>query len=135
METLDEWKKFMEDLKNEWEVLWRDRIDDRVRAEGIANRDYSGLFVDRGTIIIATRDYKPPDFIEILEQHNPPDAEKLIPPIPPVGGWKRFIRTVLSKQKDFTMRRRPIPPEPDRRKGQQPKKGGRGWLHFRMRQE
>jgi len=134
VETLEEWKKFVEDLKNEWKVLWRDRIDDKVRAEGIANRDYSGLFVDRGTIIIATRDYKPPDFIEILEQHNPPDAEKLVPPSPPVGGWKRFIRTVLSKQKRFSAGRRPAP-ELSRKKKQQLKKDGRGWLHFRMRGE
>jgi len=130
VETLDEWKKFMEDLKNEWKVLWRDRIDDKVRAEGIANQDYSRLFVVRGTIIIATRDYKPPDFIEILEQHNPPDAERLIPPNPSIGGWKKFIRSVLSKQKHYTARGRPTPTEPDRRKGQQLKKGGRGWLHF-----
>jgi hypothetical protein len=129
--TLEEWRNFVEDLKREWKTMWRDRIDDKVRAEGIANRDYSRLFVDRGTIIIATRDYKPPDFVEILEQYKPPDAERLIPPSPSVGGWRKFIRNVLSKQKRFTRRRRPAPAEPDRRKGQQLKKGGRGWLHFK----
>ena len=132
MPTLEEWRQFVEDLKKEWKILWRDRIDDRVRAEGIANRDYSRLFVDRGTVIIATRDYKPPDFVEILEQHKPPDAERLIPPSPSVGGWGRFIRSVLSKQRRFTRRRRPEP-ELGRKEKQQLKKGGRGWLHLRMR--
>jgi len=134
VESLEEWKKFVEGLKNEWKVLWRDRIEDRVRAEGIANRDYSRLFVDRGTIIIATRDYKPPDFIEILEHHKPPDAESLIPLSPTVGGWGKFIRTVLSKQKRLTGRGRPKP-ELSSKKKQQLKKDGRGWLHFTMRRE
>jgi len=120
----------VEDLKKEWKVLWRDRIDDKMRAEGIANRNYLRLFVDQGTIIVATRDYKPPDFIEILEQYKHPDAERLIPPNPLVGGWRKFIRNVLSKQKR-TARRWPTHAEPDPRKGQQPKKGGRGWLHFK----
>jgi hypothetical protein len=111
--------------------LWRDRIDDRVRAEGIADREYSKLFVERGTVIVATRNYKPPDFVEILKQHISSDAEKLVPPNPAVGGWGKFMRNVLRKQRGLTRRR--ASPEPDRREGQQLKKGGRGWLHFRMK--
>ena len=130
MQTLEEWRSFVEDLKKEWKTMWRDRIDDKVRAEGIANRDYSRLFVERGTIVIATRDYKPPDFVEILEKHKPPDAERLVPPSPSVGGWGKFIRSVLSKQKRFTRRRRPEP-ELSRKEKQQLKRGGRGWLHFK----
>jgi len=129
VQTLEEWRNFVEDLKKDWKTMWRDRIDDKVRAEGIANRDYSRLFVERGTIVIATRDYKPPNFVEILEQHKPPDAERLVPPSPSVGGWGKFIRSVLSKQKRFTRRRRPEPGL-GRKKKQQLKKGGRGWLHF-----
>ncbi len=124
-------KEFVDELRGEWKLLWRDRIDDRVRAEGIANEDYSKLFVERGTVIVATRDYKPPDFVEILKQHISSGAEKLVPPSPAVGGWGKFMRTALRKQRGPT--RRPAPREPDRRKGQQPKKGGRGWLHFRMK--
>jgi len=124
-------KEFVDELRVQWKSLWRDRIDDKIRAEGIANQDYSKLFVERGTVIIATRDYKPPDFVEILEQHISSDAEKLVPPSPAVGGWGKFVRSVLSKQKGFA--RRLAPPEPNRKKDQQPKKGGRGWLHFRMK--
>ena len=124
-------KEFVDELRIQWKLLWQDRIDDKVRAEGIANQDYSKLFVERGTVIIATRDYKPPDFIEILRQHELLGVDKLIPPNPAIGGWGKFMRSVLSRRKGLT--RRLAPKEPDRKKGQQLKKGGRGWLHFRMR--
>ena len=124
-------KEFVDELRVQWKLLWRNRIDDKVRAEGIANQDYLELFVERGTVIVATRDYKPPDFVEILQQHLSSDVEKMVPPNPAVGGWGKFIRSVVSKQRRFTRRR--AWPEPDRKKGQQRKKGGRGWLHFRMK--
>jgi len=111
-------------------MLWRERIDDKVRAEGIARKDYSSLFVDRGIVIIATRNFKPLDFVEILERHKPSEVPNAIPPSPAVGGWGKFIRNTLSKQKRSTRRRREAPPKPVRKKGQQRKKGGRGWLHI-----
>jgi len=124
-------KEFVDDLKGQWKLLWRNRIDDKVRAEGIANQDYSNLFVEQGTVIVATRDYKPPDFVEILQRHVSSDAEKLVPPDPAVGGWGKFIRSAISKRKSVARKR--APPEPDRKRDQQLKKGGRGWLHFRMK--
>ena len=127
-----DWKRLVDELKVQWRTLWRDRIEDKVRAEGIANLNYSLLFVERGTVIIATRDYKPLSFHEILEQHKTHDVDNAIPTSPSVGGWGKFVRSVLSKQKRFTRRNRPAPPEPNRRKDQQRKKGGRGWLHFSM---
>ena len=124
-------KDFVDELRVQWKQLWRNRIDDKIRAEGIANQDYSKLFDERGTVIIATREYTPRDFVEILQQHISSGAEKMIPPNPTVGGWAKFVRSVLSKQRPLTRRR--VPPEPDRKKDQQLKKGGRGWLHFRMK--
>jgi hypothetical protein len=130
-----EWKEFVDGLKKQWRTLWRDRIDDRVRAEGIANRDYSMLFVERGLVVVATRDYKPLDFVEILQKHKPPNVnDNVVPPSPYVGGWGKFIRDFISKQKRFTRKGRPVPSEPERKEKQQSKKGGRGWLHFRMRE-
>jgi len=129
-----DWKEFVHKLKTQWKSLWRTRINDKLRAEGIASQDYSLLFVERGEVIIATRDYKPPNFMEILQQHNPPDIHRLVPPPPSVGGWGKFIRTVLRGQREFTKRGRPVPRKPTPPPGQQLKKGGRGWLHFRMRQ-
>lgn len=128
-----EWKEFVDELRTLWKMLWRDRIDDRVRAEGIARQDYSSLFVDRGTVIIATRDFKPLDFVEVLERHKPSEVPNAIPPHPAVGGWGRFIRDFVGEQKRFTKRGRLVPSKPQRGENQQRKKGGRGWLHFRMK--
>lgn len=124
-------KQFVDDLRDQWRILWRNRIDDKVIAEGIANQNYEQLFVEQGTVIVATRDYKPPDFVEILQKHVSSDTEKLVPPNPAVGGWGKFIRGTISKQKHFAGRR--VRPEPVRKEHQQRKKGGRGWLHSRVR--
>lgn len=124
-----EWRSFVDELRAQWKSLWRSRIDDKVRAEGISNRDYASLFVEQGTVIVATRDYKPPDFVEILEKHKPSEADTIVPPSPSVGGWGKFARTVLNKQKRAGRRGRAAPPKPTRDPGQPRKKGGRGWLH------
>lgn len=125
-----EWREFVDRLRERWVVLWRDRVDDKVRAEGIASEDYGLLFVDQGTVIVATRDYKPPNFREILERHaEDKQPGRFVAPNPTVGGWGKFIRDVISKQERFTKRGRPVPSEPKREK-QQLKKGGRGWLHY-----
>ena len=126
MET-NEVKVFVDELRNDWKGLWRNRIDDKVRAEGIAKQDYSKLFVERGTVIMATRDYKPLEFFDIVQQHLSFDAEKAVPPNSTIGGWGKFIRSKIRKQRNAT--RRFAPPKPARKKGQQLKKGGKGWLH------
>ncbi len=122
----------VDDVKEEWRLLWRDRIDDKVRAEGIANRDYSLLFVERGTVIVATRDFKPLNLKEILRSHEIQNPNCFIPPHPSMGGWGKFARAVLNKLKrarkwEKTALRR------SRIKNLQLKKGGRGWLHYRMK--
>lgn len=105
-------------------MLWRDRFDDRVRAEGIASKDYPRLEVERGRVIIATKDCKPPDFVEILQRYNLASAN------PSVGGWGKFIRDFIGERKKLTGRGRPVPSKPERKCNQQRKK--RGWLHVRM---
>jgi len=131
--SFDKKKEFVEELKEQWKMLWRYRIDDKVRAEGISDKDYSQLFVERGTVIMATRKFKPPDFYEILQQHFSSasrDFNDALPPNPAVGGWGKFIRNVLKIQKPLARRRRDAP-EPIRKENQQLKKCGRGWLHFK----
>jgi len=123
-------KQFMDEFKSQWKSMWRDRLDDKVRAEGIADKDYSLLSVDRGTVIMATRKFKLLDFKEILQQHDLSSVGEMMSPNPSVGGWGKFVRTVLGSQ-SFTRRGRHVPPKTDRRLGQQLKKGGRGWLHVR----
>ena len=132
MQTFEEKRKFIEELKKQWKTLWRDRIDDKVRAEGISGKDYSKLFVERGTVRMATRKFKAPDFNEILQQHlsaDSNDINNVLPPNPTVGGWGKFVRNVLSKQKPLA--RRSASTEPIKKANQQLKKGGRGWLRFK----
>lgn len=121
--------EFRQRLKEEWRLLWRERFDDRIRAEGIAVRDYPLLFMDRGFVIFASRDAKAPNFSEVVEFWA--SQGFVYAPDPAVGGWGKFIRTELrnvlhSRAKMFN-RGQP------KRKGeeQQLKKGGRGWLHIK----
>ena len=130
MET-NEMKLFVDELRGQWKDLWQNRIDDRVRAEGIANQDFSKLFVEQGTVIIATRDFKPLEFFDIVEEYLQFDAEKAVPPNSTIGGWGKFVRDKIRNQKKTT--RRYAPPKPTHKKGQQLKKCGRGWLHAKMR--
>ena len=120
-------KEFVDELRTDWRHLWRNRLDDKVRAEGIAKQDYSKLFVERGTVIVATRDFKPLDFFDIVQEYLGFDTDKIVPPNSTIGGWGKFVRNSIRRQKKPT--RRFAPPKPTSKKGQQQKKGGRGWLH------
>jgi hypothetical protein len=95
-------KEFVDELRTDWRDLWRNRLDDKLRAEGIAKNDYSRLFVERGTVIMATRDYKPLDFFDIVQEHLEFDAAKALPPNSTVGGWGKFVRNHIRKQKKPT---------------------------------
>ena len=111
-----EWREFVQELKQRWSILWRHRIDDKVRAEGIASKDYEA-----------------PNLGQSLERHAEDKLpDRVVAPNPAVGGWSKFIRDVISKQERFTKSGRPIPPKPKKER-QQPKKGGKGWLHVKMR--
>ena len=127
----NEVKEFVDELRDQWRDLWLNRIDDKVRAEGIAKQDYSKLLIERGTVITATRDYRPLDFFDIVRDYLGYDTEKAVPPNSTVGGWGKFIRSNIQKKKTTT-RRRYFPTKPTRKKGQQQKKGGKGWLHTKM---
>ena len=129
METT-ELKEFVDELRTEWKSLWQNRIDDKVRAEGIAKQDYSKLFVEQGTVIVATRDYKPIEFFNILKDYLGCDAGKAGSPNSTVGGWGKFVRDNIRNQKNPT--RRFAPPKPTPKKGQQQKNGGRGWVHAKL---
>ena len=121
-------KEVVEELKVEWKRLWLERVDDKVRAEGIAIQDYSSLFVDKGTVIHATRDYKALNFKEILEQHQIENPDRYIPPPKEVGGWNKFIKQQVTSQ-NHPKKKCAEQYEVQKKEKQQPKKGGRGWLH------
>lgn len=131
-----DWKGFVEELKQQWRLLWRERIDDKVRAEGIADKDFELLFVDRGTVIVATRCYRQLDFKEILEEYEAPYEVKVKQeqPLPSVGGWRKFGRKIAAEQrKSERSGSWPIRERRNGRKSQQLKKGGRGWLHVSIK--
>ncbi|UCE44149.1 MAG: hypothetical protein JSV57_01265 [Candidatus Bathyarchaeota archaeon] len=119
-----------DDVREEWRLLWRHCFVDKVRAESVANQDYPLLFVDRGVVIIATRAFALLDFREILNLHKIRSA-----PHPSVGGWGKFARTVLSRQERWKQMcdSEESAPRRDRKKNLQRKKGGVGWLHYRMK--
>ncbi len=118
----------VEELKTSWKQLWHERLDDKVRAEGVATNDYATLFVEKGTIIHATRDFKALNFKEILERNQIANADRFIPLSPQVGGWTKFIKmNIISHGKGRNMRASFYSEE--KKEKQQPKKGGRGWLH------
>lgn len=117
-----------EKVKAEWKSLWRDRIDDKVRAEGVADNSFSLLGVERGTVIVATRDYKALNLTDILRSHNIKNVEQAVGPLPSDGGWSKFAKTTLNKQ--TRAQKFQAEPLPERHhKNKQLKKGGRGWLH------
>jgi hypothetical protein len=121
-------KEMVEELKIQWKRLWRERLDDKVRAEGIAVNDYSDLFIDQGTVIHATRDFKNLNFKDILEEHEIQNAERYIPPDPHVGGWNKFVKDNIINHP--AKRKRVVAaPSEGRREKQQLKQNGRGWLH------
>jgi hypothetical protein len=118
-------KTLVQELKGEWKKLWREKHNDKVRAEGVAVNDYSALFVDKGTVIHATRDFKVLNFQDILEQHNV--AERYIPPNPQVGGWTKFVKESITNN-SLPSKKQVVNFE-DNKVKHQPKKSGRGWLH------
>jgi hypothetical protein len=122
-------KEMVDELRVQWKKLWQERVDDKVRAEGVAIADYCDLFVEKGTVIHATRDFKTLNFKDILEQHQVENAERFIPPNPQIGGWTNFIKVNITNQPPRKKRRAELYFH-EKKEKQQPKKGGRGWLHL-----
>ena len=132
--TINDKKELVENLRQEWKTMWRSRFDDKERAEGIANKDYDLLFVNRGLVLFATRTFKAPEFREILEKHLTAEEAERLNPNPVRGGIRKFIKEYVTSQNDVKRRmREEVRVELENlKKFQQMKHGGRGWLHFSM---
>lgn len=131
-EDFMEWRNFVSDLKVEWRSLWRTRIDDRVRAEGIASKDFLKLFIDKGTVILATKDCRPPNFHEILRYYMPEAFAECFNVTPCIGGWRKFIREFMRGHiKEEQIKN--SPKKPKKTVNLQKRKGGRGWLHYTLK--
>lgn len=125
-------KRLIEELKAQWKLLWSERFEDRVRAEGVSVNDYAILDVEKGTIIHATKDFKILNLRQILEKYMVENPERYVQPDVHVGGWNKFIKTEINGKAKKGSRAAAYvadkcPPKKSTR--QQSKKGGRGWLH------
>lgn len=129
VDRMEAQKQLVDELKVQWKLLWGERFDDKIRAEGVSVHDYDRLRVERGAIIHATRDFKALSFREILDQNLVENPERYIPPNVAVGGWNKFIKTNITIHRSSLRKRRADSYVPEKRVAQQPKKGGRGWLH------
>ena len=120
----------VDEVKSQWKRMWQERFDDHVRAEGIACDGYEKLFVEKGTVLFATRNFKVLTLREILELHKVENAERLVPADPHLGGWGKFVRAnITNGSSRKRSKRREVVLETERHR-QHLKKGGRGWLHI-----
>lgn len=124
-------KKLVEELKIQWRLLWSQRFEDKVRAEGVSTAEYVDLAVEQGTIIHATKDFKALNFKEILQNHLVENPERYIAPDVNIGGWKKFIKTDINtnKQPRYDYSSAISDKKAKKQSCQHSKKGGRGWLH------
>jgi hypothetical protein len=120
--------EFYKRLKKEWKLMWTERFDDAVKAEGIVTSDYPLLFMDRGSVIFASRDARTPNFKEITEFWQ---AQGLVyAPSPAFGGWGRFMRTQIKGVRNSRASASNLKSNLTRDK-QQMRKDSKGWLHIR----
>jgi len=94
------WDELFRELKSEWRAMWHERFDDKVVAEGIAMQDYSLLSLGRGTVVVATRNYRAPDFREIVEEQRKALGIERTSGYenPSVGGWGKYVRAHFISQ-------------------------------------
>jgi len=125
-------KQLILELKAQWRLLWSERFDDRVRAEGVSVNDYAILDIEKGTIIHATKDFKILNLKQIIEKHKVENPERYVQPDVNVGGWNKFIKTEINGKAAKGSRAAAYVAE---KKKNQSKKGAnqqskkRGWLH------
>jgi len=128
VEDLDKARELRRELKIEWAELWRSKLEDKLVAEAMADKEYRWLFVDQGQILFATRDFKPLTFHEVLEKHLGPEALDKIAPNPSQGGWRKFVKDMMRSKKPQNAG---LDSKQSSKNPQQIKKTGRGWLHRR----
>jgi hypothetical protein len=119
-------KKLVEQLKGDWKLLWSERFNDKVKAEDVSIKEYTALYIEQGTIIHATRDFKALTFKEILDQHKVENPDRYIPPDAQAGGWKKFVKTNITNQPP---KKRRATTDPTKKSTKKTAKNGRGWLH------
>jgi hypothetical protein len=125
------WDELFRKLKSEWRTMWHERFDDKVVAEGVAMQDYSLLSLGRGTVVVATRKCRRPDFREIVEEQRKILGIERTSGYenPSVGGWGKYVRAHFISQSRPRRGRSFEPVSAGSVESLQKKKGGRGWVH------
>ena len=121
---------FRKEIRKEWKALWDQRIEDKQIAEDVARRDYDLLFVETGTVIRASRLFKPLDLEEIIDENERLLGLNLHELKSDEGGYRKFAKNILSKQSKggrAHLRRYELSAKNVR--NCPPKNAGRGWLH------
>ena len=126
--NFSEQKQIVESLKSEWNLMWSERFNDRPKAESISVDDYTYIGIERGTVIEATRDFKPLNFKEILQQHNVEKPDRFIQPDPSVGGWGKFIKKEILKQEPNSKQTMADLKVVKKKSAKQQSSRGSGWL-------
>jgi hypothetical protein len=123
-------KQLIKELKAQWKLLWSERFDDRVRAEGVSINDYAILNIEKGTIIHATKDFKILTLKQILERYINENPERYVAPDVNVGGWNKFIKTEINgKSKRGSRAAAYIADKRTAKKSPNQQSKKRGWLH------
>jgi hypothetical protein len=112
-------------LRIEWKRMWMERFNDKSKAEGVSTSDYRSLSIERGTVLHATRDFKPISFRDILEQNQVSKPDRFLQPDPSVGGWNKFVKTNITSK---PLKSEPLPPLNKGVPKDELKKNG--WLHL-----
>ena len=123
----EERDEFRRRLKDEWAAMWMERFDDRVRAEGIAVREYPLLLTDKGMVLFASRNAKTPAFSDLVAHWA--SQGMVYSPNAIEGGWGKFIRTALQTSAHSRAQAYGCDKSRVSSVRGQLKKGGRGWLH------
>jgi hypothetical protein len=112
-------------LKEDWKELWDSKINDNRKGESISRKYYPNLYIEKGEVILASRDFKPVSLQNILEKRLGRETMQSVYPDPVTGGWKKFTKTYIQKRNSKKRTR----PEVQRDIYQHQRKGGNGWLN------
>lgn len=118
-------QKIRTDLKKDWKELWDSKINDNRKGESISRKHYLSLYVEKGEVILASRDFKPVSLQNILEKRLGRETMQSVYPDPVTGGWKKFTKTYIQKRNSKKRTR----PEVKIDINQHQRKGGDGWLN------
>ncbi len=122
---------FRKEIRKEWNDLWDQRFEDRQRAEDIARKDYELLFVEKGTVIRATRGYQPLSLEDIIERNEKILGLELSTPRPNEGGYRKFAKDVLSNQARFRKHPQSSTQSVEKDRIERNSETSKGWLRSR----